>query len=384
MTGLPDPMPSSRRSPRPAALALAGALLCVPAATAWANMAAPPPPQTVHRGSRLGEPAGGLRDVFIEHETLRMDLRPLADAKPASVEAVYRVRNDGAPRTLDLLFVADGLARGATSVAVDGRPVAAAAGGAAALPASWRAPASTPDPADSAGTLPYEPRSQGTLAFRITLPTGRHEIRVRYPAEPAAYSTNGLTPIWQLGYVLAPARDWAGFGTLDVRVDLPRGWMAKSSIPLRRDGNALAGSFRGVPADALALGVQKPEPSPSLWYLLWAVLTAAVLAFCGWLAWRLGAALGRRGKRSAWALPASAGLALLWTIASAIGYSAVPSLVEWQAGPYAGAYAVRALGYGATFFLLLLVPVLLLLGVITLQLAAFLGCRRAVSASRPS
>src|SRR5215212_3901402 len=104
----PVPMLLLRRSARPGTLALAAVLLCVPAATAWANMAAPPPPQTVHRGSRLGEPAGGLRDVFIEHETLRMDLRPLTDAKPAIVEAVYRVRNDGPARTLDLLFVADG------------------------------------------------------------------------------------------------------------------------------------------------------------------------------------------------------------------------------------------------------------------------------------
>ncbi|HEX8244479.1 MAG TPA: hypothetical protein VF541_13315 [Longimicrobium sp.] len=376
-------MPAFRRFASPAAVLFAAALLCTPIATARANMAEPPPPQTVHRGARLGEPAGGLRSVFIEHETLRMDLRPLKDGKPAIVEAVYRVRNDGPARTLDLLFVADGLAHGATNVTVDGHPVAATPGGAASLPASWRPPAETPDPADSAG-LPYEPRSQGTLAFRVTLPAGRHEIRVRYPADATAYTKRALTPVWQLGYVLAPARDWAGFGTLEVRIELPRGWKAESSIPLRRSGNVLAGSFRGVPADALALGVQKPEPSASPWYLLWTVLTAAGLALCGWAAWRLGAALGRRNKSSAWALPASVGMVLLWTIASALAYSAVPSLVAWQAGPYVNEYRIRALSYGAVFVGMLLLVVLLSLGIIILQTAAFLGRRRAISRSRSS
>lgn len=356
-------------------------MIGIPVATARANMAEPPPPQTVHRGSRLGEPAGGLRSVSIEHETLRMDLRPLADAKQAIVEAVYRVRNDGPARTLDLLFVSDGLARGTTSVAIDGRRVPATPGAAAALPANWQPPAETPDPSDSAGTLPYEPRSQGTLAFRITLPAGRHEVRVRYPAEATTYSRRELTPIWQLGYVLAPARDWAGFGTLDVRVELPRGWKARSSIPLRRSGNVLAGTFRGVPADALALSVQKPEPPAWPWYLLWAVLVAAGLALCGWAAWRLGTALGRRGKSSAWALPASVGMVLLWAIASALAYAAVPSIVEWQAGPFVNDYEIRALGYGAVFVLMMLLVVLIPLGIIILQLAAFFGRRRTISRS---
>src|SRR5206468_1311808 len=95
-------------------------LLALPLATGWANMAAPPEPYTVRAGSAAGEAMGGLRDVFIEHETLRLDLRPLEDGRPARVDAAYRVRNDGAARALDLLFVANGLARGAATVTVDG------------------------------------------------------------------------------------------------------------------------------------------------------------------------------------------------------------------------------------------------------------------------
>ncbi|HSU13113.1 hypothetical protein [Longimicrobium sp.] len=368
--------------PRILTLTVAAAMAALPVGSAWGNMAAPPEPQTVHRGSPLGEPAGGLRDVFIEHETLRMDLRPLAKARPAIVEAVYRVRNDGAARTLDLVFVANGLAKGATTVSVDGRAVAATPGAAASLPASWRAPATTPSLAevDTANAqLPYEPRNEGTLAFRVSLPAGRHEIRVRYPAEASAFQDNDLTPVWQLGYVLAPARDWAGFGALDVRVELPRGWKAESNLTLRSEGSALAGTFRGVPADAIALSVQKPEPASGVWYLLWFVFATAVLGLCAWAAWRVGGSLGRRGKSSAWALPASAGMTVAWTIAAAIGWSFIPNLVEWQAGPYVGEYAVRSLSYGSTMLLLLLIPLMLLSGIITLQVAAFLARKRTLA-----
>src|SRR5688500_2611724 len=194
----------------PAAAAVTLLLMALPGGTGWANMAEPPEPYTLRPGTSAGEPAGGLRDAVIEHETLRFDLRPREDGKPVLVDAAYRVRNDGAPRELDLLFVADGLARGATSVTVDGRPVASTPGAAGALPRSWRPPATTPG-FDSAGaTIPYESRRQGTLSFRVRLPAGRHEIRVRYPAEATVYSVNELTPVWQLGYVLAPARDWGG------------------------------------------------------------------------------------------------------------------------------------------------------------------------------
>ncbi|HEX6746278.1 MAG TPA: hypothetical protein VF092_03105 [Longimicrobium sp.] len=352
-------------------------MLALPMGTARGNMAAPPEPRTVKHGSQLGEPAGGLRDVFIERETLHIDVRPLARGKPATIEAVYLVRNDGPARTLDLLFVANGLAAGTSAVAVDGKSVPSQPGAAGPLPASWQPPASTPDPAsDSAATLPYEPRSRGALAFRVTLPAGRHEIRVRYPAEASAYSRNDLTPIWQLGYVLAPARDWAGFGTLDVRVDYPRGWTAKSSLPLRRDDGALTGTFRGVPADALALAVQKPEPATGFWYGVWMALVLAALGICAWASWRLGQALGRRGKSSAWALPATLGMVLLWTIAACISYFGVPAVVEWRAGPLPGEYALRAMRYGSWFFLALLIPLMLLLGIVILQLAAFFGRRR--------
>jgi hypothetical protein len=352
-------------------------LLSVPRAAAFANMAAPPEPHTVHAGSRLGEPAGGLRDVVIEHETLRLDLRPLAQGKPVLVDAAYRVRNDGPARAIDLLFVANGLARGATGVTVDGRPVPSTPGSAGALPPSWRAPASTPALDSAGGTLPYAPRGEGTLSFRVQLPAGRHEIRVRYPAEATAYSVNDLTPVWQLGYVLAPAREWGGFGGLEVRVEAPRGWRVLSDPALRREGNAWVGAWNRVPADAIAISAQKPEPASGPWYWLWLLLTAAGLGAIGWMGWRLGASLGRRGKSRWWALPASAALTLVWTVASAIGFGNVPWLVQWQAGPFSGEYPLRAMSYGSSILLLVLIPLMLLVGLGVAQTCAVIAHRRA-------
>ncbi|HEX2092650.1 MAG TPA: hypothetical protein VHG28_09625 [Longimicrobiaceae bacterium] len=242
-----------------AALALAAAVLLVPA-SARGNMGEPLETGPAHAGRAAGEPSGGLRSVFIEHERLRIDLRPLAGGGPAEVEAVYRVRNDGAQRTLDLLFVADGLTAGEHGVWVDGRPVPSAPGQAGALPASWRTPTATPA-LEGGEAVPYATAGEGTLSFRVTLPPGRHEIRVRYPADASAYYKEGrLTAVRQLAYVLAPARDWAGFGGIDVRVELPRGWRAATEPALRREGSALVGRWDRVPADALAITARQPEP----------------------------------------------------------------------------------------------------------------------------
>ena len=137
-------------------------------------------------------------------------------------------------------------------------------------------------------------------------------------------------------------------------------------------------SAPGTGCRAISISVQKPPPAPSPWYLLWALLTLAGLGGIGWLGWRLGASLGRKGKTAWWALPASAALSLGWTVASAVAYAAVPSLVKWQTGPYPGEYALRAMSYGSTILLLLLVPFMLLVGLLVVQLCAVFGHRRAL------
>src|SRR4051812_16412706 len=63
-------------------------------------------------GGQVVREPGGLDQVTITRETLTIDLRPLADARPARVEAVYRLDNTGSERTLDLRFLAGSPADG--------------------------------------------------------------------------------------------------------------------------------------------------------------------------------------------------------------------------------------------------------------------------------
>src|SRR5688500_14611599 len=100
----PGVSPSAGRSIC-AALVLAS-LLALPVG-ALANMAARQP--EARAGDEVREPFGLFESVHIERETLLVDLRPLEDLRPAVVEATYEVRNDGAERTVELVFVADGL-----------------------------------------------------------------------------------------------------------------------------------------------------------------------------------------------------------------------------------------------------------------------------------
>lgn len=360
--------------PRPALIA---ALLAILPVALWANMAEPPEPAPVRAGDVPGEPAGGLRDVFVEHERLVVDLRPLAKAKPAIVEATYRTRNDGAARTLQLLFVADGL-RGAGEVWLDGRPVASRPVAPGPLPASWRAPAETP--ALDSGTLVYQAKNAGALAFQLPLPAGRHEIRVRYPAQAAVYQTNELMPVWQLGYVLAPAREWGGFGQLDVRVELPRGWNAAATPRLRYEGDALVGSWRGIPADALALSVQEPAPRTGWRYMLWMAFCAVGLWLCALAGHRAGVALGRRGRGAAWALPATFALSLAWTLVAMLTLLAIPGWVAAAAEPFANRYVTSRMSYSAGMGLILGIPFFPLIGTIAGQIGAVRGRRAAARA----
>ena len=354
-----------------------GALLLALPALLWANMAEPPEPAPLRPGGSAVEPAGGLRDVVVEHERLLIDLRPLAKAQPAMVDATYRTRNDGAARTVRLLFVADGLGGGG-QVWLDGRPVANRRTQPGPLPASWRAPAATPDPGGGE-SLAYSSKEAGALAFELPLPPGRHEIRVRYPADAAIYQMAGLMPVWQLGYVLAPAREWGGFGRLDVRVELPRGWEAAATPRLRREGRALVGSWQEIPADALALSARAPEPSSGWRYGLWLALCAAGLWLCILGGRATGRSLGDRGRGAGWALPVSLALAMAWTLAAIITLLLIPGWIERAAGPFINEYVTNRMSYSSGMMLILVAPVFPLVGTLAAQLAAIRARRRAIA-----
>lgn len=373
------------------------ALLALPGA-ARANMAARQPEW--RPGDQVREPFGLFKSVHIERETLLIDLRPLADLRPAVVEATYKVRNDGESRDVVLVFVADGLgteesggmwvwtgsrwvrdsrAKPAAEAGVwlDGQRVEGArteTGTGESLPDKFQPPANTPAILERQESLPYKTEGHGTISFRVTLAPGPHVFVVRYAARPSAFSDTRSHEInWQLGYVLSPAKLWESFGGLDAKVLVPEKWSAASDPAMERRGDALVKSWDTIPADSLALTLKTNErthfDSGRLWFaqLILGLLFTAAAGFAGW---KIGGWLGRRGLSSAWALPASPVVAVALVAAAYFTseYLASPPAPRQNAFNEVGSYDGIL-----TFFL-----VLMSFGLhcVVAQLSAFISRRR--------
>ena len=269
-------------------------------------------------GEVVGEPNVGLANIRIEREVLTFDLRPLVDGQSVPVTATYELNNQGTAAAIDLVFVAASIDDSASGVWLDGHPVPAERPdpGTGAPPAGeWDAPRDTPA-LDGGRPLYYETRTPGSIFFTIDLPPGRHDMEVRYFAAPGAHQGD-IARYWQLGYVLAPAREWGGFGSLEVAVQLPPNWSFAAEPALTRNGDSAHGSFAGIPADSIAMTAQMPIPVARPNYAPAIVLLALGLAgvlLAGWL----GSRRGRRG------LPASGliGVSITWALLSALAYVA--------------------------------------------------------------
>jgi hypothetical protein len=109
------------------------------------------------------------------------------------------------------------------------------------------------------------------------------------------------TVTWKFPYILAPAKEWRSFGRLEAQVLLPEGWEAASEPSMGRKGDALLGSFEGVPADVLRLATRAPVPAEyhravNLAWPLFALAFVAGVAVCWLLALWAGRSL-RWGTR---------------------------------------------------------------------------------------
>ena len=379
-----NPQKTNRRWYRFAGFLVLGAWLLP--AEVWGNMGPPTRGVTPF----LLEPVG-ITDVEIVREHLSINLRGFASGEPAQIEAVYQLRNRGPEQTLDLVFVTGASAVLGFQIHLGNEPVASRPAEDLQLPAEWQLPATTPDIYGRRG-VPYHAAARGTrtvkpMAFTLLLPPGSHTLQVRY-------ATQGLVRLWghgrplvyhQLAYVLAPARSWAGFGGLDISVQLPPGWRAATTPALQRDGDALKGSFSDVPADALALTIQAPEgwAYHLLWYVSMALFALALLGG-GVLCWYGGRSKGRSLplpgeprpgwlKRRAW--PRSLGLAFLWSVAfpaTAILALFAPDLLL-PAGQQSDTYGKAWIAFGAV---VLAVPLFFVGFVIALSAAQGAYCRR--------
>lgn len=271
-------------------VAAAAAFACITPAPVVALADAAPPWSP---GDPVGAPSGPVKDVYIEHEDLSLDMTGVAGSDPrgATVEAAYNLRNDGAARRIDLVFVTSSTDVSRVELTLDGAPVSSVQGMLGTSPSTWQPPAVTP--AIGGGPdLAYRQRPPAAITFEIDLGVGEHVMRSRYVAMAARYSGDATAhePVfWQLAFVLAPARQWEGFGDLDVIAKIPAGWRVATRPSLVRTGDSLTGHFSGIPADSIALTTQMPvpsDPTPNVWEVgLVAIAIVALVA---------GLSIGRR------------------------------------------------------------------------------------------
>jgi hypothetical protein len=308
------------------------------------------------QGDPVVEPKG-LKEVAIVHEDLTIDLRPLATMQPARVEVTYRLNNPKGPRALELVFVSGTEAVSDFEVRLGERqgvgrllPTREVAKSSYNLPKSWLPPRKVPGISSEDAHYWMRPNAS-LLAFTVELPPGPSALTVRYRARAAGAQEDEPVTTWVFPYVLAPAREWGGFGSLDVTVHLPEGWEASSTPGLTREGDTLHGRFEGVPADHLIVATRAPLRARLCWarWLCRGLFVLSVVsggALCWWVGRLMGRYLVRRqgppSGRRAWAV-LWAGLvvvlmALLW--AAMILGGAVASrwgiyrALDGQEGPY--------------------------------------------------
>jgi len=279
----------------PVAMLLAALALAGPASANWG-------PQ---QGGWNGEPTG-LEDLVITRETLTIDLRAAnvrrwdqlrtdrwREYPLATVEVVYRIRNDSDDRTVDLVFAsAFPLDEpGEMKVWLNDHPLAP--NGTSGPDGRWPVPKAMiapgmPDPIDY---YAFRNHSQ-QFHLQVTFPRGYSTLRALYRT-PIGANRERANPtcFWQYAYLLAPARAWGGFGGLDVTVLVPPDWPAATEPELARDGDRLIGSFDSIPSDALTITTQMPT-APFLQrkaVYRWVKYAAAAILFalCLWLSYRM-------------------------------------------------------------------------------------------------
>jgi hypothetical protein len=341
----------------------------------------------------------GLKEVAIVHEQLTIDLRPLAALEPANVEVTYDLNNAGASKRLELLFVSGEAGIHDFEAHLANQLVPARVLSREEMrrhldrfPPNWTPPESAPG-IDREVTYFVRKHWKWSpdirpVEFTLELPPGPSTLRVRYRARACGADEGYPTATWQFPYVLAPAREWGAFGQLNVVVQVPDGWQARSTPPLEREGATLRGNFTGLPADILHLATRTPAPPEYYWALrisaalfILTVLAGGIL--CWWAGRRQGLSLARRcttekdrGKQRAALL--AVGLSVLWGAAVLVAGGMLPETLiqpalQGQETPgFHGLYYMLSccIVYFAT-------PAVVVFGIAITLCSAFFAARRA-------
>jgi hypothetical protein len=330
-------------------------------------------------GNYGSEPQGGTKEIDIVREDLMIDMRPLIDAKPASVTANYKLHNSGPARKLDLLFVAGSQELSDFEVRLGNHLLASrrltydeVSKRLKDMPEAWKLPKSMHGiegatyPPIILSTREDAPSRLNLVAFTVVIPSGPGWLQARYRTRVAAADEGYPMATWQLPYIMAPAREWKSFGGLDVTVYLPDGWQHASTPTLERDGNVLRGSFSGLPADALVVSTRCPV-GPELGQRIKIGVALFILAVLGGglLCWSGGRWTGRfllhvhasRGwsdsRRNACGAPWAIFLGLLWSVSIAATFSLSVAWISAYLGTQESPYFHEPFGFIGVGVLLL-------------------------------
>ncbi len=254
-------------------------------------------------GYPVGEPLGALAAISIIEEDLVFDLLPLDETgREYEVSATYRLANHGPEAQVELLFVSPGVT--SAKVALDDVPLEFTREENVPAPPEWAAPERSPALAGENedgweifyhGLRGEQREFYYALRFNATIPSGNHVLNVRYLADAGSHHVGEPYHMYQVGYVLSPAKSWRSFGKLNLAVKVPPGWVFSSSLPLEETEGGFAATFDGLPADNLAFSLQPPVDQSALTWAAAVPILALVIGL--FLALLAGRAVARRVHR---------------------------------------------------------------------------------------
>jgi len=99
--------------------------------------------------------------------------------------------------------------------------------------------------------------------FNIDMPAGEHTIRVKYVARTGSNRSNWIN-IYSVNYMLAPARFWKSFGTLNVIIntsEISDSISTNLGKPQKADNNQLVFHFNAIPSDYLLINIYPQMPA---------------------------------------------------------------------------------------------------------------------------
>lgn len=275
--------------------------LLIPGGKALANGV---PPRWVGDQGGLLVP-GRTEQVHVLRERLRFDLLP--EYRAANVTAEYDMENRGGElRSFQVAFVIQDTSRGGESGPVhalwNGQPLAVAESesGPAEAMAAWEPIQDVIDPVSrerySIDTFFGNTRLR-FARFALDLPAGaKGTLTVSYRQRPATDADRRANVTYHYQYLLTPAKGWASFGPVEIRVALPEGESSPyfaTTIPMQQEEREYVASLPGLPQENLAFAVMSREglllgmtdPGAYFWlaFVLVLLLAIPVGLGAGWL-----------------------------------------------------------------------------------------------------